>query len=319
MAPRLTALVTLALVVGASDLLAQPRRPDPLPTGNRITAQDGDTLVIEDDARIRVVRRREADVRIVFNPTERWVLVLADFVGRGGPDGRVDWQWEYRSIAGEWPWQHRTQGRAAIEEYSMAVEGGPRGMGLRTSLGLVQFLTTSIASAFDEPGASVISFMGAGAGIVTSASFDEAEQRQIARLRENIARDAQSGGTTMTTTSGTMSGGFVTSSGLSGGVTATLSQTPGGPVRVGGNIRQPRKIVDVPPVLPELAAKANVRGVVILEIVIDTDGSVKDIHVLRSIPLLDQAAIDAARQWKYEPTALNGVSVPVIMTVPVNF
>jgi protein TonB len=59
--------------------------------------------------------------------------------------------------------------------------------------------------------------------------------------------------------------------------------------------------------------------VVIIEAVIGTDGRVQEARVLRSIPLLDQAALDAVRQWEYSPTTLNGVAVPVIMTVTVNF
>ena len=93
----------------------------------------------------------------------------------------------------------------------------------------------------------------------------------------------------------------------------------GGPVRVGGNIRQPAKIADAAPVLPEAARQAGIRGVVILEITIGTDGAIKDAKVLRSIPLLDQAALDTVRQWRYEPTLLSGTPVPVIMTVTVNF
>jgi len=59
--------------------------------------------------------------------------------------------------------------------------------------------------------------------------------------------------------------------------------------------------------------------VVIIEATIGTDGKVKDAKVLRTIPLLDQAALDAVRQWEFTPTLLNGVPVPVIMTVTVNF
>ena len=94
---------------------------------------------------------------------------------------------------------------------------------------------------------------------------------------------------------------------------------PGAPVRVGGNIKTPQKIQDAEPVMPPIAAQAGIRGVVILEIIIGTDGSVTDAKVLRSIPLLDQAAIDAARKWKYEPTQLNGMPVQVIMTATVPF
>ena len=63
----------------------------------------------------------------------------------------------------------------------------------------------------------------------------------------------------------------------------------------------------------------GVQGVVIIEATIGPDGRVKDAKVLRSIPLLDQAALDAVKQWQFTPTLLNNVPVPVIMTVTVNF
>ena len=56
-----------------------------------------------------------------------------------------------------------------------------------------------------------------------------------------------------------------------------------------------------------------------MEATIDTQGFIADAKVLRSIPLLDEAALDAVRQWQFEPTMLNGAPVPVIMTVTVNF
>lgn len=95
--------------------------------------------------------------------------------------------------------------------------------------------------------------------------------------------------------------------------------TSGAPMRVGGAVRPPQKIHDVPPVYPPIAQSARVGGVVILEAVIAEDGSVRDVHVLRSIPLLDQAAIDAVRQWRFTPTLLNGQPVPIVMTVTVRF
>ena len=64
---------------------------------------------------------------------------------------------------------------------------------------------------------------------------------------------------------------------------------------------------------------AHAQGVVIMEATIDVCGSVTDVRVLRSNPLLDEAAVDAVRQWKYTPTLLNGEPVPVIITVTVNF
>jgi TonB family protein len=89
--------------------------------------------------------------------------------------------------------------------------------------------------------------------------------------------------------------------------------------RVGNGMRPPKKIKDTPPEYPAIARESRVQGVVILEARIDERGMVSDVRPLRSIPLLDQAAIESVRQWQYEPTLLNGVPVPVIMTVTVNF
>ena len=91
------------------------------------------------------------------------------------------------------------------------------------------------------------------------------------------------------------------------------------PVRVGGNISPPTKTKDAPPVYPPVAQSARVQGIVILEAVIGPSGRVTEVTVLRSVPLLDEAAIAAVKQWEYTPTLLNGVPVPVIVTVTVNF
>lgn len=90
-------------------------------------------------------------------------------------------------------------------------------------------------------------------------------------------------------------------------------------VRPGGRIMPPKKIKDVPPVYPALAQSAHITGAVTIEATIGTDGKVVDAKVVRSIPMLDQAALEAVRQWEYLPTMLNGVPVPVLVTVTVNF
>jgi protein TonB len=91
------------------------------------------------------------------------------------------------------------------------------------------------------------------------------------------------------------------------------------PVRVGGSIKAPTQIKKVQPSFPAEARAAGLQGVVIMEAIIGVDGTVSDVRVLRSVPLLDQAATDAVRQWEYTPTLLNGVPVPLIMTVTVTF
>ena len=81
----------------------------------------------------------------------------------------------------------------------------------------------------------------------------------------------------------------------------------------------PRKLRDVAPTYPAIAQRANIEGAVIIEAVIAVDGAVRDARVLKSIPLLDGAALDAVKQWRYAPTRLGGVAVPVIVTVTVQF
>lgn len=94
---------------------------------------------------------------------------------------------------------------------------------------------------------------------------------------------------------------------------------PSDPVRPGGKIQAPVRIVNVAPVYPAIALAARVEGTVILEAIIGVDGGVREARVLRSIPLLDAAAVAAVRQWRYTPTTLNGIPVPVVMTVTVRF
>ena len=94
---------------------------------------------------------------------------------------------------------------------------------------------------------------------------------------------------------------------------------PVAPVRPGGVIRRPEKIHDVAPAYPDIARAARITGTVILEALIAEDGTVREVKVLRSVALLDAAAIDAVRQWRFTPTLLNGTPVPVLMTVTVSF
>ena len=91
------------------------------------------------------------------------------------------------------------------------------------------------------------------------------------------------------------------------------------PLRVGGNIKPPTKLKHVEPKYPSDARAARRQGIVILEVTIAVDGTVKDAKLLRPIPMLNDAAIEAARQWVFAPTLLNGIPVPVILTATVQF
>jgi TonB family protein len=101
------------------------------------------------------------------------------------------------------------------------------------------------------------------------------------------------------------------------GLTPTFAaQAP--PLRVGGQIRAPRRTKDATPACPGVPIGSG--GVVLLEAVIGADGLIKDAKILRSIdkrPEFGQTAIDAVRQWEFTPTLLNGAPVSVIMTVTV--
>ena len=92
-----------------------------------------------------------------------------------------------------------------------------------------------------------------------------------------------------------------------------------GPLRVGGAIKSPRRIVSVNAIYPEEAKAAGIEGVVVMRITIGEDGSVANVVVLQSVPELDEAAIESVFQWQYEPTLLNGVPVEVELTVTVSF
>ena len=91
------------------------------------------------------------------------------------------------------------------------------------------------------------------------------------------------------------------------------------PVRAVGDIKPPKLIKKVEPIYPEEAKKAKIQGTVILELTTDIYGRVKNAKVLESIPELDQAAIDAVKQWVYEPALIDGKPKGVIFTVTVTF
>jgi len=118
---------------------------------------------------------------------------------------------------------------------------------------------------------------------------------------------------------GGVPGGVV--GGVVGGLTdaARSAPPPVAPLRVGGRIKYPVKIRHVDPVYPKMAMAASVRGVVIIEAVIDATGRIAAARILRGVPVLDEAALEAVRQWEYSPTLLDGVPTPVVMTITVSF
>jgi protein TonB len=96
-------------------------------------------------------------------------------------------------------------------------------------------------------------------------------------------------------------------------------QKPAGPVRIADLPVAPHKTVDVRPIYPEFARQAKIEGTVVLEAVLDPTGRVTQLRVIRSIPMLDQAALDAVRQWRYTPSSYGGHPVSVLMTITIRF
>ncbi len=90
-------------------------------------------------------------------------------------------------------------------------------------------------------------------------------------------------------------------------------------IRVGGQVQTAKLVNKVQPVYPPLAKQARISGTVRLQAIIAKDGSVVELQVLSGHPLLQQAALEAVRQWRYHPTLLNSEPVEVITTIDVIF
>jgi protein TonB len=113
---------------------------------------------------------------------------------------------------------------------------------------------------------------------------------------------------------------------LGGGLSRTvppaptpIDSAPKGPIRVGGKVKAPRLIFRPDPVYPLLARQAKVSGAVVIDAVIDTQGNVVEMRTVSGQPILALAAMEALRQWKYEPTILGVEAVPVRLLVTITF
>jgi TonB family protein len=100
---------------------------------------------------------------------------------------------------------------------------------------------------------------------------------------------------------------------------AAPADQPPSRIRIGSNVQAAKLVVAPKPAYPPLAKQARIQGTVSLNAVIGADGAVNNISIASGHPLLVQAALDAVRQWVYQPTLLNGVPVEVVTTVEVNF
>jgi len=119
---------------------------------------------------------------------------------------------------------------------------------------------------------------------------------------------------------GGQAGGVI--GGIIGGISGGLPPPPKeGPkrIRVGGQVQQARLISQPRPLYPPLAKQARISGTVVLQAVIAKDGTIQELQVLSGHPLLVAAALDAVKQWRYQPTLLNSEPVEVVTTISVVF
>jgi protein TonB len=95
---------------------------------------------------------------------------------------------------------------------------------------------------------------------------------------------------------------------------------PTGPIYVTGDVKKPEKVSSPPPQYTEIARKARIQGVVILQAIINEQGDVDNVTVLKGLPMgLTEEAEKAVRQWKFKPAQLNGKPVAVYFNLTVNF
>lgn len=95
---------------------------------------------------------------------------------------------------------------------------------------------------------------------------------------------------------------------------------PPGPILVGGEVARPRAIHTPEPPYTEIARRARIQGVVILQLTLNKGGEVRDVRVLKGLPMgLTEAAVETVSGWRYEPALLNHEPVDVYMTVTINY
>ena len=107
--------------------------------------------------------------------------------------------------------------------------------------------------------------------------------------------------------------------GVVGGLPTALPPPPAPVVRIGGQLLPPRIVRKVDPVYPDLAVSARIGAIVVVEAEVDTRGYVKLAKILSGHPLFDDAALEAVRQWRYQPLLLNGQPTGFILSVVINF
>jgi TonB family protein len=299
----LAGMVQLCLV---SSLAAQPRprrmspmRPPP-PDGRQIDAADGDTIRIQGDDRVNVVRQRSAEVRVVFDAERRTAIVIADWgtPEEATPDGGVNRTWLFREVEGTWPLDARWQGSATIlEPESLRGETAmvSATLTIETPAGPVVFIPGRPGPRMPVPPGAALWHLEVSSGGPDGVSFDEAEQHARSGNAQWSFRSTNGlpfgvpGGAPANVTAGTALG----------------ASPPMLPQRSPVPVMGPPVLRRVEPVWP-VPVLPDVRGTVFVEIAVAPDGAVRSARVVRSLPPLDDLIIAAVSQWRLAPAGPEG-------------
>jgi len=171
----------------------------------------------------------------------------------------------------------------------------------------------------------------AGAGATASASAQPAAEQpkkpilgevHLAAPKVTHSQHAQNGGEPdagflLSNDEQPESGAEALNAGLAGG--NKQPSAPAAPLPVGGDVKQAKLISSAPPAYPTLAKSQHVSGNVLIDALIDANGHVTTMKVVSGPTLLHQAAMDALKQWKYQPASLDGKPVPMHLTVTIQF
>jgi TonB family protein len=298
---RVLSYALLAIAITESVVFAQPAPRQPPASSRRINGRDGDVVVINGDDRVTVVHRRQGAIRFVFDPVKHSLLLLADFTAPAGgtPDGLVDAIYTFADVTGDWPFGPHWEGTATVDEY-WTVRGGRWTTVITTPAGAVQLKTATPGDFVYLEGAPpfTLGFRSSNLRTGPGTSFDDAERHADDPTYRAI---------------GGVSGGV---SRPVGGIVVSPEAVVSSPVRQqSGAPRQPVKLFDVKPAYPKAARDAGIAGNVVLQITVSADGAVTDARILRGIPELNDAALQAVRQWRYDMSTMNG-PVTLIVTVP---
>jgi TonB family protein len=300
-----------ALILGPQQAVTTQQR--------RIVVREGDTIVIPSGVNARIDRSREGQVRIALGAQPREVVVLFDDAGREGPDGRVDVVFRVQ-LEEDLPANLLYRGPARLELIDSVIDGDIQRRGLPTLVlpdARVQFASrlqeiTGAADTFVFRTTSGESRTLNSTTWAGTRSFDEVEHAWVNHLENNASA-----------TSTELHGPTIVPAPRS--EASTISARDDVPIQPEEYVRRrdftyPRAIKQVHSQYTRGALERGIQGSVAVDVTVNRDGAVSNATIRRSLDAeLAQAAVEAARQWRFAPATLAGKPVPVVVTIELTF